>query len=172
MDSPIDPSVLREKFSESALIWIEQAYKYAKKNNLSLIHPNLQNFVKNNLLELLSDWNKTITNELFDIMIKIIFTNKVKEQPPIYQFGVIHRAFHNIIQFQILKETLEFVKTQLIEYKCDYNWIDVSFLKGLYKKFDIKKEKELRFITREIILIALRNKERKLRDIKISLVYK
>ncbi len=153
-----DLSTIIRDFVAISEFWIVKTY-----NGLS--SPNLQKFVQITLYEYIDEWNISIVSELFNEFIIILFKSIPAKGKPLYSLGEIYRAFDNIFSFQITHNTFQFLKKKIIEGIIDADWIDIPFLNSYYRNLS-NKHKKMRFIVRNIILLTLRIKSRKIKDIR------
>lgn len=167
IESPPDHSIIKRDFKSRAKFWIENAYNLFNDENEISRDPNLQGFVRKTLNELVDEWNISIIPELFNSFIVNIFKLKPENQESFYQLGELYRSFNNILSFEILNDTFIYIKKKLLEGNCNSDWVDTPFLDSYYRSISVR-QKSLRFNIRNLILLALRFKKRKIKDIRLK----
>ena len=156
---------LREDFISISEFWVISSYNELE-TEISLV-PNLQKFIQITLYELIDEWNISIVPYLFDEFIRIVIKYKTNKSSPLYGLGEIFRAFDNIFSFQIQQETLNYLRNKLVDDLIDANWLNIPFLSNYYRSFP-RRKKIMRFHIRNLILLAVRSKNRKIKDIRLK----
>lgn len=164
-DFTSDSLFLREDFITKSEFWVKSAYNELI-TKITLV-PNLQRFIQITLYDLIDEWNISIVPFLFDEFVKIVIKFKPERAAPLYRLGELYRGFDNIFSFQIQQETFEYLRVKLVENIVDANWLDIPFLSNYYRVLP-RRKKILRFHIRSLILLAIRNKNRKIKDIRLK----
>lgn len=165
IDFTSDSLILKEDFITKSEFWVKSSYNELI-TRISLV-PNLQKFIQITLYELIDEWNISIVPYLFDEFIKIVLRHKPERSEPLYRLGELYRAFDNIFSFQIQQETFDYLRSKLVEDLVDADWLDIPFLSNYYRSFP-RRKKIMRFYIRNLILLAIRSKNRKIKDIRLK----
>lgn len=165
IDFTSDSLIPNEDFITISEFWVKCSYNELI-TRISLV-PNLQKFIQITLYELIDEWNISIVPYLYDEFVKIVLRLKPERSAPLYRLGEFYRAFDNIFSFQIQQETFDYLRSKLVEDLVDADWLDIPFLSNYYRSLS-RRKKLMRFKIRNLILLAIRIKNRKIKDITLK----
>jgi len=165
IDFTSDSLIPNEDFITISEFWVKSSYNELI-TRISLV-PNLQKFIQITLYELIDEWNISIVPYFFDEFVKIVLRLKPERSAPLYRLGELYRAFDNIFSFQIQQETFDYLRSKLVEDLVDADWLDIPFLSNYYRSLS-RRKKLMRFKIRNLILLAIRIKNRKIKDITLK----
>ena len=165
IDFTSDSLIPNEDFITISEFWINSSYNELT-TEISIV-PNLQKFIQITLYDLIDEWNIKLVPYLFDEFVKIVLRLKPENSALLYSLGEFYRAFDNIISFQIQQETFDYLRSKLDEDLVDADWLDIPFLSNYYRSLS-RRKKLMRFKIRNLILLVVRIKNRKIKDIKLK----